>query len=141
MKTLVKYSLYCLIGCIGAGTMALVWAQEKPSEAIRVKTESKEEINKILAAVKGADKSTYRLTVVEAQADGKAKTKTYGSAPLDTVRKIGGGQVPVVGAGRGVAADDIIIIVKVITKGSAIRDRLMRNLDTKLSHIDKVDAR
>jgi hypothetical protein len=137
MNPLLKYGLILLI-C--ATTTALVWAVgERPSQAIRIQTESKEEINKILASLEGVDKSTYRLTVVETQPNGKSKTRTHGAVPIDVVRKLGGGKL--VAAGPGITrASDVIIIIKNVTNSAVAQDKVLRSLDTKLSRIDRVDA-
>jgi len=113
-----------------AAFSAQISKAQETSKGLIVSTSSQAEVNKILETLKNEDPSTYRLTVNTKGANGRVSTKVYGTAPLGSMTKVGGGSI---GRTGGVAANDIIILVKNITKGKEIQDAVISQLNTNLT--------
>ncbi|WP_276088251.1 hypothetical protein [Pedobacter sp. JY14-1] len=126
MKKLVIPACVALMAVFSAQTSK---AQET-SKGLIVSTSSQAEVDKILATLKNEDPSTYRLTVSTKGKNGRVSNKVYGTAPLGSMTKIGGSTI---GRGGSVAASDIIILVKNITKGKDIQDAVISQLNTNLT--------
>ncbi|SMC39874.1 hypothetical protein [Pedobacter africanus] len=106
-----------------------VKAQQETAKGLIVNTSSQAEVDKILESLKGQDPSTYRFTVTNSKG-GRLSSKTYGTAALGSIGKIGGTSRPV---GGGVAANDIVILVKNVFSGKEIQDAVISKLNTNLS--------
>lgn len=106
-----------------------VKAQQETAKGLIVSTTSQAEVDKILETLKDQDPSTYRLTVSTSKG-GRLSSKTYGTAAIGSIRKVGGASRPV---GGGIAADDIVILVKNVFSGKDIQDAVISKLNTNLS--------
>ena len=106
-----------------------VKAQQETAKGLIVSTTSQAEVDKILETLKGQDPSTYRLTVSTSKG-GRLSSKTYGTAAIGSIQKVGGASRPV---GGGIAADDIVILVKNVFSGKDIQDAVISKLNTNLS--------
>ncbi|CAM3952734.1 hypothetical protein SAMN06265348_104150 [Pedobacter westerhofensis] len=117
--------------CAGALLMlgsSRLMAQET-AKALIINTSSSSEVNKILASLKDADPSTYRLTVSTTNR-GKASSTVYGTAPLSAIGKVNGSTGKI---GGGYAASDVIVAVKVITNGKDFQRDIISKLNKNLS--------
>ncbi|WP_342327939.1 hypothetical protein [Pedobacter sp. FW305-3-2-15-E-R2A2] len=115
-------SLFLLFGATSSK------AQET-AKGLIINTSSQAEVDKVLAALKNEDPSTYRLTVTT-NTGGRSSSKVYGTAPIGKIAKLRGSSI---GTRGGLAASDIIVVVKVITKGKAIQDAVISQLNTNLT--------
>lgn len=106
-----------------------VKAQQETAKGLIVNTSSQAEVDKILETLKGQDPSTYRFTVSTSKG-GRVSSKTYGTAAIGTIQKIGGASRPV---GGGIAANDFVLLVKNIFSGKDIQDAVISKLNTNLS--------
>ncbi|TKC08856.1 hypothetical protein [Pedobacter frigoris] len=104
--------------CAGLLLFGATASKAQTAKALIVNTTSEAEVNKIVESLKGADPSTYRLTV------------NYGTAPLSSIGKVGGATV---GAGGGFNASDVIVIQKIITNGKDLQNSIISKLNTNLS--------
>jgi hypothetical protein len=117
------------IGVVFVST--ILYAQTKTAQGLIIHTTSQEETDKIVKSLEKVDPSTYRFTVTTVT-NGKKSTKVFGTAPLSSIQKIGGGvRTP----GAVSESSDIIILVKVITKGKELQNQLISQLDRNLSKV------
>lgn len=102
---------------------------QETAKGVIINTSSQSEVDKVLASLKNEDPSTYRLTVTTNKG-GRSSSKVYGTAPIGTIGKLSGSKV---GTNGGIAAADFIVAVKVITKGKALQDAIISQLNTNLT--------
>lgn len=102
---------------------------QETAKGLIINTSSQAEVDKVLATLKNEDPSTYRLTVTTNNG-GRSSSKVYGTAPIGTIGKLSGSRV--IGKG-GLSAADIIVAVKVITKGKDLQNAVISQLNTNLT--------
>lgn len=102
---------------------------QETAKGLIINTSSQAEVDKVLATLKNEDPSTYRLTVTSNNG-GRSSSKVYGTAPIGTIGKLSGSRV--IGKG-GLSAADIIVAVKVITKGKDLQNAVISQLNTNLT--------
>lgn len=115
---------------------------KKNGEGLIISTTSSSELNKIKENLEGVDPSTYRITVKKRDRYGNVKTTVLGTAPISEVQKVRTNadvKTATIQPG-GFVASDVIIIMKNITSSSVIQDKILQNLDFKLSHVAKVSS-
>jgi len=116
---------------------------KKNGEALIVSTTSSSELEKIKENLEGVDPSTYRITVKKLDRYGKVKTTTLGTAPLDQVQKVRTNtDVKAMGPQYGgLAASDVVLVIKNITSSSVVQDQILQDLDFKLSNVAKGEVK